>query len=108
MKEELIKSYINKLKKEDIKNYLMKEYTVASDEEIDLLYNLIKKNADNIKNVDLDFISKYERYFNKDLYFKIIEKYNKYKSLLEWSKLFVSYYFYFIFIRGFFVFFASV
>ena len=61
----------------------MKEYTVASDEEIDLLYNLIKKNADNIKNVDLDFISKYERYFNKDLYFKIIEKYNKYKSLLE-------------------------
>lgn len=83
MKEELIKSYINKLKKEDIKNYLTKEYTVASDEEIDLLYNLIKKNADNIKNVDLDFISKYERYFNKDLYFKIIEKYNKYKSLLE-------------------------
>ncbi len=83
MKEELIKSYINKLKKEDIKNYLMKECTVASDEEIDLLYNLIKKNADNIKNVDLDFISKYERYFNKDLYFKIIEKYNKYKSLLE-------------------------
>lgn len=83
MKEELIKSYINKLKKEDIKNYLIKECTSASDEEIDLLYNLIKKNINNIKNIDLDFISKYENYFNKDLYFKIIEKYNKYKSLLE-------------------------
>ena len=90
MKEELIKSYINKLKKEDIDHVIL----VGGSTRIPMVQELVKKELgkepnrsvnpdDNIKNVDLDFISKYERYFNKDLYFKIIEKYNKYKSLLE-------------------------
>lgn len=83
MKEELVKSYIKKLKKEDIKNYLQKECVVASDKEIDMLYDIIMSNYQNIKQLDLNFIAQYESYFNKDLYLKIIEKYNQYKSLLE-------------------------
>lgn len=83
MKEEIIKGYIKKLRKEDIKNYLQKECVSASDKEIDMLYEIIMNNYENMKNLDLSFIAKYESYFNKDLYLKIIEKYNKYKSLLE-------------------------
>lgn len=83
MKEELIKGYIKKLRKEDIKNYLQKECVTASDKEIDLLYDIIMSNYQNIKQLDLNFIAQYESYFNKDLYLKIIEKYNQYKSLLE-------------------------
>ena len=83
MKEEIIKGYIKNLKKEDIKNYLQKECVVASDKEIDMLYDIIMNNYQNMKQLDLNFIAKYESYFNKDLYLKIIEKYNKYKSLLE-------------------------
>ena len=84
MKEELLKSYINKLKKEDIENYLYSECVEASSNEIDVLYDLIKNHYEDIINNDfMTYISNYEQVFNRELYLKIIEKYNKYKSLLE-------------------------
>ncbi len=84
MKEELLKSYINKLKKEDIENYLYNECVEASSKEIDILYDLIKNHYEDIINNDfMTYISNYEQVFNRELYLKIIEKYNKYKSLLE-------------------------
>ena len=45
MKKELLKSYINRLTKQDIVNYLSKECIPASDKEIDLIYNAIKNIA---------------------------------------------------------------
>jgi uncharacterized membrane protein YgaE (UPF0421/DUF939 family) len=84
MKKELLKSYINKLTKQDIINYLNKEYTPSSNEEIDLIYNVIKNNYEEILNSNfMNYISKYESNLNKQLYQKIIEKYNEYKKFIE-------------------------
>ncbi len=84
MKKELLKSYINKLTKQDIINYLNKEYTPSSNEEIDLIYNVIKNNYEEILSSNfMNYISKYESNLNKQLYQKIIEKYNEYKKFIE-------------------------
>ena len=74
MKKELLKSYINRLTKQDIVNYLSKECIPASDKEIDLIYNAIKNDYDEILDSNfISYISKYELNFNKHLYQKIIE-----------------------------------
>ncbi len=84
MKKELLKSYISKLTKQDIINYLSKECIPASNEEIDLIYNVIKNDYDKILDSNfISYISKYELNFNKHLYQGIIEKYNEYKKFIE-------------------------
>jgi len=84
MKKDLLMIYINKLTKEDIKNYISKECIEASIEEIDLIYKTIKTDYNTILNTDfMSYISKYENKLNRELYLKIIEKYNKYKAFLE-------------------------
>ncbi len=84
MKKELLKSYINKLTKEDIINYLSKECIPASNEEIDMIYNAIKNDYNEILESDFNsYISNYKLTFNKTLYMKIIEKYNEYKKFIE-------------------------
>jgi hypothetical protein len=84
LKKELLKSYINKLTKEDIINYLSKECIPASNEEIDMIYNAIKNDYNEILESDFNsYISNYKLTFNKTLYMKIIEKYNEYKKFIE-------------------------
>lgn len=84
MKKELIKNYINRLTKQDIINYLSKECVPASNEEIDMIYNAIKNDYEEILNTNfMSYISNYKLNFNQDLYKKIIEKYNEYKKFIE-------------------------
>ncbi len=84
MKKQLLESYINKLTKDDIVNYLSKECINASNYEIDLLYNAIKNDYNEILEGDFNsYISNYKLSFNKALYEKIIEKYNQYKKFIE-------------------------
>lgn len=84
MKKEILKGYISKLTKEDIINYLSKECICASNEEIDIIYDLIKNhNEEILENDFMSYISNYEHVFNRELYLKIIEKYNQFKSFLE-------------------------
>ena len=45
MKKELLKTYINKLTKQDIINYINKANVEATPEEIDIIYNTIKMNT---------------------------------------------------------------
>ena len=61
MKKELLKGYINKLTKQDIINYLSHECVTASDEEIDMIYNAIKNDYDEILNTNfMSYISNYK------------------------------------------------
>ncbi len=84
MKKELIKSYAQKLTRNDIVEYLQKECVPASNEEIDMIYNAIKNDADEILNTDfMSYISNYKLSFNEELYKRIIEKYNEYKKFIE-------------------------
>ena len=84
MKIDLIKNYINKLKKEDITNYLNKEKIYATQEEIELIYTKIKSDFDYvIKNDFLKYLENFKSKLNTNLYNKIIEKYNEYKKFIE-------------------------
>ena len=84
MKKELIKNYINKLTKNDIVEYLNKEFIPATKEEINLLYEKIKTEYDLILDSDfMKYISNYKNKLNAKLYSKILEKYNEYKKFIE-------------------------
>ena len=84
MKKELLKNYISKLTKQDIINCLSKECIPASNEEIDMIYNAIKNDYEEILETNfMNYISNYKLNFNPDLYRTIIEKYNQYKKFIE-------------------------
>lgn len=84
MRKEIIKNYIDNLTKDDIVNYLSKECVVASDKEIDMLYNAIKNDYELILESDfMSYISRYKLEFNEELYKTIIDKYNKYKKFID-------------------------
>ena len=84
MKKELLKNYISKLTKQDIINYLSKECIPASNEEIDMIYNAIKNDYEEILETNfMSYISNYKLNFNPALYRTIIEKYNQYKKFIE-------------------------
>lgn len=84
MKKQLLETYISRLTREDIVNYLSHECIPASSYEIDLIYNAIKNDYNEILETDFNsYISNYKLTFNKTLYEKIIEKYNQYKKFIE-------------------------
>lgn len=84
MKIDLIKNYISKLKKEDIINYLNKENIPYNNDEINLIYEGIMSNYQNIDKIDfMSYISNYKYNLNETLYSKIIEKYYEYKKFIE-------------------------
>ena len=84
MKKDILINYINRLKREDIVSYLSKECICASNEEIDMIYNAIKNDYNEILNSNfMSYISNYKLTFNEELYKKIIEKYNQYKKFIE-------------------------
>ena len=84
MKKDLLINYINKLNKQDIIDYLSKECVTASNEEIDMIYNAIKNDYNEILDSNfMNYISNYKLNFNPELYKKIIEKYNQYKKFIE-------------------------
>ena len=84
MKKNLIISYINKITKQDIINYLNKENIEYTNDELDLIYNAIKNDYEVILSNDFDkYITNYKFNLNEKLYNKILEKYNEYKKFIE-------------------------
>ena len=84
MKIDLIKNYISKLKKEDIINYLNKESIPYNNDEVNLIYEGIMSNYQNIDSINfMSYISNYKYNLNENLYNKILEKYNEYKKFIE-------------------------
>ena len=84
MKKEILTNYIKNLKRSDIVSYLSHECVSAIDEEIDMIYNAIKNDYNEILDTDfMNYISNYKLVFNKELYKTIIEKYNQYKKFIE-------------------------
>ncbi len=84
MKKELIKNYINKLTKQNIIDYLSHECITASNEEIDIIYNSIKNDTDELLNSEpISYMQRHNIILNKQLMLKIVEKYNEYKKFIE-------------------------
>jgi hypothetical protein len=84
MNNSLIKKYIEGLKKKDIIAFVEKENVFISEKEVDLIYDLLKLDADTILSSDFySYIEQYKSRFNEDLYNLIIEKYEKYKYFIN-------------------------
>lgn len=79
----LICSYINKLRKEDIINFAHKNNLVVSDAEVDFVYSFIKNNHQEVlKNPDSFDITLYKNQFSNDNYIFIKNLIDKYKRMI--------------------------
>ena len=84
MNKNVIKKYADNITKEDILKFAESENVSISDNELNVIYYIIKNKQDEILNEDFyEFISNYKLDFNPILFNKIIEKYEKYKKFID-------------------------
>ena len=73
----IIKKYVDILKKEDIENYALKNNILLDKNELDLIYNVIKNRYNEIYENGINVINEYKDKLKIDTYNKIIELYKK-------------------------------
>lgn len=76
----IIKLYINKIKKEDINTFLKDNNINLTDDELNYLYN-IKNKYELIINEDQILLNEISNNISKDNYNKLLELFYKYKSI---------------------------
>lgn len=80
----LIKKYAEKLTKDDIRNFALKENVNITNNEVNIIYDSIKNDTDTLLSKDaLSYINKFKPLLSDEVYNKIIEKYNKYKDFIN-------------------------
>ena len=79
----IIKKYINYLKKDDIINFAKKEGVNLSNIELDTIYTAIKTRWEEIYSNGINVINEYKGKLNKITYDKLIELYNYYQKRLK-------------------------
>ena len=81
----IIKSYINSLSKEDIKRFSINKSIFLENDEIDTIYTIIKNNYEDLLK-DPHIIDNYKSYFHNDNFIKIkkvfMEYFSKYQRFL--------------------------
>lgn len=78
----LIEHYINKLTKEDIIDFSIKNDIILNNNELIYLYKIIKEKYKILLNGDTSIFNEIKDNININAYNKIIELYNKYKNYL--------------------------
>ena len=78
----LIEHYINKLTKEDIIEFSIKNDIILNNDELIYLYKIIKEKYKILLNGDTSIFNEIKDNININTYNKIIELYNKYKNYL--------------------------
>lgn len=79
-----IYEYINRMKKDDFINLLLKEGIVLDDDEVTVAYNYIKENYKRITKVKTEEILEEIRFkFKPITYNKIVKLFTKYKDVIE-------------------------
>ena len=79
----IIKMYIDKLTKDDIKSYISKNNYNVSDNDINTIYFYIKNYTDEFFNNPDIILNKIKRDISNSTYIIIINLYNKYKSYIK-------------------------
>lgn len=83
MNKNLIKKYIEKLEKKDIIEYAIKENISITENEMNLILELLKNDTDIIlSNQFPEYIKEYKPFFSEALYSTILEKFDKYKGFI--------------------------
>ena len=81
MKDKLLKNYINKLKKDDIKSFAINHNINLNNNELDIIYNTIKNDYETLlyDNPDKVF-SNLKSKVSNDTYDKVINIFFEYKK----------------------------
>ena len=84
MNKNIIKKYASNITKEDILKFGESEGVNINNDELNIIYNIIKNKQDDILNGNFyEIISNYKNDFNPALFNKIIETYEKYKKFID-------------------------
>lgn len=79
----IVKSYVSVMKKEDIRKFAIKNNLVATNEEIDFIYDFIKNNYEHVlKNPNSFDINKYKDRFSNENFIFLTTLINKYKRMI--------------------------
>ena len=83
----IVDKYMQNLTKNDVNNFALKKNINLADDELDLIYNFVKKNYKEIlKNPTLFDINRFESKFHGDNFTKIkkvyLEYFSKYQKFL--------------------------
>ena len=78
--ENIIKKYVNILKKEDIVNFAKKNNLLLNKEELEIIYSTIKNRYIDIYNDGIKVINEYKDKLKKNTYDKLIEVYENTKK----------------------------
>lgn len=77
---QLIKNYVSKMSKDDIRKFAEKNDIFLNEYELDFMYRFVKKNYEALyanPNIDL---SKYKSNFTEENYIKVMKLISEYKS----------------------------
>ena len=81
MNEFIIIKYIQKITKQDIKNYATKENIPIKEEELNIIYDYIKtKSLNYLKENQEKILKELKQKLSQPTYQKIIQLYNLYKN----------------------------
>ena len=83
MNRELIYNYINNISDKDITTFLDKNNIILNDEEYEFLKNIIKEKYNDILDENTYLFKLIKDTINNDAYYKLLELFNKYKSLIK-------------------------
>lgn len=79
-----IYEYINRMKKDDFNNLLLKEGIILDDDELIVAYNYIKENYKRITKVRAeDILEEIKFKFKPITYNKIVKLFTKYKDVID-------------------------
>lgn len=81
MKMEIIKNYIKKLNKEDIKYFLEDNDIYIDDEKIDSLFLIVKNNYEDIINEEKNVLDKIKSILGENHFNKLLSLLRKYKNI---------------------------
>lgn len=80
--KELIKKYVTKITKEDIKKYALTQNEILTEEESIIILNHIKKYHLELLNKNTSSFNILKQSLRKELFTKIVNLYNEYNNYL--------------------------
>jgi len=83
MNKLILYQYINKIKKEDIVKFGIKEGIIIKKEETNLIYDYIKNRYEEIINHPKEILIEIKNKVSDKLYKKLFELYDKYRDVLD-------------------------
>ena len=82
MQKSLIKSYVKNMSKEDIYNFIDKNGYDATNNEVDIIYDYIKKYYNVFFDNPIYYIKKLQGKISDNNYYLILELFDKYKNFI--------------------------